>query len=92
MDPITFALLFCCFGIFGFLVNFIVAYWIYQDSEKLQIPDAFIWVIIGFVAPFIGLLIYIFGVRSQHTKTAQPVQRKEEKVEAVKSKGPITRN
>jgi len=42
-----------------FLVVFLaITYWVYQDAQKHSQHPAFLWAVVVFLAPLLGLLLY----------------------------------
>jgi len=48
----------CSFILFGFLVQLVIAYWMYKDAKKRK-KEEVLWLIVGLIAGIIGLIIWL---------------------------------
>jgi uncharacterized membrane protein YhaH (DUF805 family) len=47
------------FGVLVFLVTIAMVVWTYTDAEKNSSHPAFLWAVVVFLAPLLGLVLYI---------------------------------
>jgi glucose uptake protein GlcU len=41
-----------------FLIGLALTYWVYQDAKKNSQNSAFLWAVVVFLAPILGLVLY----------------------------------
>ncbi|MFD1685375.1 PLDc N-terminal domain-containing protein [Halobellus litoreus] len=51
--------LFAIFGLFLLLVGLALVVWTYQDAQKNSSHPAFLWAIVVFLAPILGIVLYL---------------------------------
>ena len=45
-------------GILGLVVHVAIIYWVYTDAKSRSDQPAFLWALVAFFAPFLGLILY----------------------------------
>ena len=45
-------------GLIFFLIGLLLTYWVYQDAQKNSQHSAFLWALVVFLAPLLGLVLY----------------------------------
>lgn len=55
---VGFQFMICSLGLFGFLIQLLIAYWMYKDAEKRG-EEEVLWLIVGLIAGIIGLIIWL---------------------------------
>ncbi|WP_144921352.1 PLDc N-terminal domain-containing protein [Halorubrum salsamenti] len=58
--------LFLLFGLLVFLVQIGIIVWIYSDAQQRSDQPAFLWAIVAFLAPLLGLVLYLIIGRNQY--------------------------
>ena len=48
------------FGLLVFLATVALAVWVYKDAQQHSEQPAFLWAAVVFLAPLIGILLYMF--------------------------------
>jgi len=48
----------CSFTLLGFLVQLLIAYWMYKDAKKRG-EEEVLWLIVGLIAGIIGLILWL---------------------------------
>ncbi len=45
-------------GILGLVIHLAIIYWVYTDATSRSDQPAFLWALVAFFAPLLGLLLY----------------------------------
>jgi glucose uptake protein GlcU len=45
-------------GLIFFLIGLALTYWVFQDAKKNSQQSAFLWALVVFLAPLLGLVLY----------------------------------
>ena len=53
------------FGLLTLLVQLCIIVWIYSDAQRRSDQPAFLWAIVAFLAPLLGLVLYLILGRSR---------------------------
>jgi len=53
------------FGLLLFAVGIALIFWTYNDAQRNSSHPAFLWAIVVFFAPFLGLVLYFLLGRDQ---------------------------
>jgi len=48
------------FGLLVFVATVALAVWVYKDAQQHSEQPAFLWAVVVFLAPLIGILLYMF--------------------------------
>ncbi|KDS91197.1 membrane protein [Halorubrum saccharovorum] len=57
--------LFLLFGLLMLLVQLGIIVWIYSDAQQRSDQPAFLWAIVAFLAPLLGLVLYLILGRNR---------------------------
>ena len=55
----------CCFTCLPLVLSFVLAYLVYNDAKKNNIPDGMVWALITFFFNVIGLLVYFLAIKPE---------------------------
>ncbi|WP_128905110.1 PLDc N-terminal domain-containing protein [Halorubrum amylolyticum] len=58
--------LFLLFGLLMLLVQLGIIVWIYSDAQRRSDQPAFLWALVAFLAPLLGLVLYLIIGRNQY--------------------------
>lgn len=47
------------FGILAFVVSIALVFWTYSDAQSNSSHPAFLWAIVVFLAPLLGIVLYL---------------------------------
>ncbi|MFW6318299.1 MAG: PLDc N-terminal domain-containing protein [Halorubrum sp.] len=53
------------FGLFALIVHLAIIVWIYSDAQGRSDQPAFLWAIVAFLAPLLGLVLYFIIGRNR---------------------------
>jgi len=53
------------FGLLTLLVQLGIIVWIYSDAQRRSDQPAFLWAIVAFLAPLLGLVLYLILGRNR---------------------------
>lgn len=53
------------FGLLALLVQIAIIVWIYTDAQQRSDQPAFLWAIVAFLAPLLGLVLYFIIGRNR---------------------------
>jgi hypothetical protein len=59
-------------GVLGFLVTVAMVVWTYSDAQTNSSHPAFLWAVVVFLAPLLGLVLYVLLGRDRNGTDAVP--------------------
>jgi hypothetical protein len=55
----------CCLACLPLILSFVLAYVVYNDAQKNNVPDGIVWALITFFFNVIGLLVYFLAIKPE---------------------------